>query len=213
MFKLSRNFRYIVRTQTRNVSTTSNKRSAMHNLPSLVFGKYLLHTNIISSGVLMWLGDICEQEIEYRRGILAKRYDYGRMTRMFLVGLGLGPIHHYYYLYIARIWPKRDFSTITKKLALDQFLMGPLCICTFFYTMGALERKPVQQMNDEITSKFLDVYLIDWCVWVPTQFINFYFVPVKYQVFYINAVTMFYNVFLSYIKHKDVEYLKMGDTT
>lgn len=47
---------------------------------------------------------------------------------------------------------------------------------------------------------------MDWCVWVPTQFINFYVVPVKYQVFYINAVTMFYNVFLSYIKHRDMEY-------
>lgn len=42
-------------------------------------------------------------------------------------------------------------------------------------------------------------------MWVPTQFVNFYVVPVKYQVFYINAVTMLYNVFLSYIKHVDAE--------
>lgn len=45
---------------------------------------------------------------------------------------------------------------------------------------------------------------MDWSVWPPTQFINFYFLPVRYQVLYINAVTMFYNVFLSYIKHREV---------
>lgn len=45
---------------------------------------------------------------------------------------------------------------------------------------------------------------MDWSVWPATQFINFYYLPVKYQVFYINAVTMLYNVFLSYIKHREV---------
>lgn len=45
---------------------------------------------------------------------------------------------------------------------------------------------------------------MDWMVWPPTQFINFYYVPVKYQVVYINAVTMLYNVFLSYIKHREL---------
>lgn len=52
---------------------------------------------------------------------------------------------------------------------------------------------------------------MDWCVWVPTQFINFYFVPVKYQVFYINAVTMLYNIFLSYIKHRDVQHHQLEE--
>ncbi|KAF7272013.1 hypothetical protein GWI33_015181 [Rhynchophorus ferrugineus] len=192
MSKLGQCLRCLGRLATRKMSTASGSGSSVKNINSLVFGKYLLHTNIISSGVLMWLGDICEQEIEYRRGKLTKRYDYGRMLRM--------------------VMPKRDLTTVTKKIALDQFVMSPLCIATFFYSMGLLEDKSVQKMNEELTAKFLDVYVMDWCVWVPTQFINFYFVPVKYQVFYINAVTMFYNVFLSYIKHKDVKYLKMGDT-
>lgn len=44
---------------------------------------------------------------------------------------------------------------------------------------------------------------MDWMIWVPTQFINFYYVPVKYQVIYVNVVSMIYDVFLSYIKHRD----------
>ncbi|XP_050296076.1 mpv17-like protein 2 [Anthonomus grandis grandis] len=209
MFKITR---YLL-PHIRHVSTSSSKSSSFHNIPNLVFGKYLLHTNIISSGVLMWLGDLCQQEIEYRQGRIEKRYDYGRMTRMFIVGIVLGPIHHYYYLYIAKIMPKRNLSTVLTKIGLDQFVMSPICIVTFFYGMGALEMKPIQKINTEIISKFLNVYVMDWCVWVPTQFVNFYFVPVKYQVFYINAVTMFYNVFLSFIKHKDMEKVQALEDT
>lgn len=194
--------------QLRNVSTTPVKKNIYHTIPNLVFGKYLLHTNIISSGVLMWLGDICQQELEYRQGKIKKRYDYGRMARMFVVGLGLGPLHHYYYLYIAKVMPKRNLSTVAIKIGLDQFIMSPTCIVTFFYSMGILELKPMVKINEEIKNKFVDVYVMDWCLWVPTQFINFYFVPVKYQVLYINAVTMLYNIFLSFIKHRDQEQLE-----
>ncbi|XP_066246159.1 mpv17-like protein 2 [Euwallacea similis] len=192
--------------RARGISVSPPKLSPIRTFHTLVFGKYLLHTNIISSGVLMWLGDLCQQEIEYRQRKILKRYDYGRMTRMFIVGLGLGPIHHYYYLYIAKIMPKRDLSTVFIKIGLDQFFMSPVCIAAFFYSMGMMEMKHLKQMNDEILAKFVDVYVIDWCVWVPTQFINFYIIPVKYQVFYINAVTMLYNVFLSYIKHVDADH-------
>lgn len=46
-----------------------------------VFGKYLLTTNIVSSGGLMAIGDIIQQEIEYQRNMLPKRYDYGRLSK------------------------------------------------------------------------------------------------------------------------------------
>lgn len=50
---------------------------------------------------------------------------------------------------------------------------------------------------------FLLLLQMDWCVWPPTQMINFFFVPNHYQVVYVNTVTMLYNVFLSYIKHTE----------
>ncbi|KAL3269377.1 hypothetical protein HHI36_008447 [Cryptolaemus montrouzieri] len=85
----------------------------------------------------------------------------------------------------------------------DQLLMGPVCIVFFFSGMGLLEGKTVNNMKNEIKNKFLDVYLVDWCIWPPSQFINFYYVPVRYQVLYINFLTFLYDAFLSYVKHKD----------
>lgn len=48
-------------------------------LVGMFFGKYLLLTNTVSSGVLMIAGDVISQEIEYRRGELKNRYDYKRI--------------------------------------------------------------------------------------------------------------------------------------
>lgn len=169
-----------ITTLKQNVSTSKSHKTPIRSGITLVFGKYLLATNTISSGVLMILGDIFQQEIEYQRQILDKRYDVGRLgnilkcklyhifylflfsfiARMFIVGLALGPLHHYYYVWIAEKWPARTAKVITWKIMLDQFVMSPLCIATFFYGMGGLERKTIQHMNDEITNKFKEVYLV-----------------------------------------------------
>lgn len=79
---------------------------------------------------------------------------------MFVVGLGLGPVHHYYYVWLANKWPARTAKIITWKILLDQFIMSPICITGFFYGMGSLEGKCIKDMNDEIISKFQEVYLV-----------------------------------------------------
>lgn len=66
-------FRYYSSKPKRNYSSLRSGWDA-------VFGKYLLTTNIVSSGGLMAIGDIIQQEIEYQRNMLAKRYDYGRLS-------------------------------------------------------------------------------------------------------------------------------------
>ena len=48
----------------------------------LIFGKYLLTTNTVSSGVLMMLGDMAAQKIEYHRGHKKKEFDWYRIGKI-----------------------------------------------------------------------------------------------------------------------------------
>ncbi|XP_049866565.1 mpv17-like protein 2 [Pectinophora gossypiella] len=167
------------------------------------FKENLLLTNSLSSGGFMALGDMIQQEYEYRQNQIPKRYDWARMKRMFIVGSLLGWGHHHYYLHLDVLLPKTNMKTVFLKVAADQFFCAPITIVCFFYGMGYLENKSVTQCTDELTKKFKYVYLGDWIFWPPVQCINFYFLPSKYRVFYINIATMIFDVYLSLMKHYD----------
>lgn len=146
----------------------------------LMFGKYILTTNIVSSGILMAAGDVIQQHVEYRNKLRSTPIDYSRLGRiivfhlchvrfviffitgrMFAIGLIEGPIHHVYYMtFLERILPKSDLSSVGKKIILDQFVASPLFIFTFFYGLGMLERKSLNECNTEIMMNAWEVYVV-----------------------------------------------------
>lgn len=67
-------------TIVRHLSKPVCKQSPLRVSASLAFGKYLLVTNIISSGILMLIGDGIQQEIEYHQNKRKQRYDYKRLS-------------------------------------------------------------------------------------------------------------------------------------
>ncbi|XP_055627807.1 mpv17-like protein 2 [Toxorhynchites rutilus septentrionalis] len=185
-------------------SKPSSDKPTVRRVWRLLFGRYLLITNTVSSGVLMMIGDVAAQAIEMKRDAVEKRqFDWRRIGYMTLVGISQGPLHHYLYKWMDRILPGVNLKTVFQKIGIDQFVMSPIFIITYMYSAGLLEGNSVRRCSDELADKFWVIYTADWLIWPPTQFINFYFLSPKYRVLYINGITMLYNVFLCYIKHND----------
>ncbi|XP_050079880.1 mpv17-like protein 2 [Anopheles maculipalpis] len=177
----------------------------MRRIWKLLFGRYLLVTNTVSSGVLMLAGDMAAQEIENRinNKTASTGRDWKRMSNMTLVGLSQGPLHHYLYKWMDVFLPGASVRTVLKKIAIDQFAISPIFIITYLYSAGLLEGATITECTAELQHKYWTIYTADWLVWPPTQFINFYLITPKYRVLYINVITMLYNVFLCYIKHNN----------
>jgi len=168
------------------------------------FGKHLLVTNVVSSGGLLILGDFLQQKLEISKDG-KQTFDKERSARMGLVGLSQGPPHHYWYLYLDKLLPGKSNNVISKKILADQIIAAPFFAITFIYGACLLEGKSLGSCWLEFKEKFPTIYLFDWCIWPPTQAINFAFVPAPYRVLYVNGVTVLWDVFLSYIKHKTDE--------
>lgn len=148
--------------RTVQFSRPPKPKSKFETAVDLVFGKYLLTTNVVSSGVLMGLGDLMCQEIQIQGNKLEKRYDWIRIRNMFIVGCLSGPLNHYFYRWMDKVMPKADFVSAAKKIVLDQLLISPACYLLFFYSAGYLEKQTIQESTDEMKSKFITVYTVSY---------------------------------------------------
>ncbi|EDW06725.2 uncharacterized protein Dmoj_GI15250 [Drosophila mojavensis] len=140
--------------------------------------KFLLFTNVGISLTLSSLGDVLEQQLElYNKEI--EEYSSIRTRHMATSGVAVGIICHYWYQ------------------LLDKYLPGR----TFFVTLGILEKKEAHEVWEEIKEKAWKLYAAEWTVWPVAQFVNFYWIPTHYRIFYDNVISLGYDVFTSKVKH------------
>lgn len=103
-----------------------------------LFGRYLLVTNTVVSGLLDAVGDVLEQRLER-----VSPHDTPRTLRMGTVGLMLGPVDHFWYRFLDSRMPGRRSSTVAKKVAVDTIVFGPVAIVLFYMSeSGTLASPP-----------------------------------------------------------------------
>ncbi|KAA8493063.1 Protein sym1 [Porphyridium purpureum] len=138
--------------------------------------------------------NVSPQVLQQQQAPWYQRLNYGRIAAFAAFGgLFFAPVTHYWY----QILQNRLGSVGTRVLA-DQALFAPLAIsATFAYMLtydgkargGAVQRK--------IRNDLAPTLKMNWTVWVPTQAVNFLFVPLPFRVLVVNSVGLVWNVFLA----------------
>ncbi|KAI3929097.1 hypothetical protein MKW92_051876 [Papaver armeniacum] len=177
-------------------------------------------TQIISSGFLWGTGDIAAQAVTHHYS-LKKRHlnhdsteafkiNWKRVGTTGLFGLAfVGPVGHFWYQGLDRFikqglkLPPKSARAVAAKVVVDGVIFGPLDLFVFFTYMGFSTGKSVEQVKEDVKRDFLPALVLEGGVWPILQVANFRFVPVQYQLLYVNTFCLIDSAFLSWIDQQE----------
>jgi len=199
----------------------------MMDLMSKFFRKHLLITNIALSVTLSGVGDVIQQKYENRNKHSTLKTPLPKESNMSFtlsqtksksslctnrtivqsVAFGgvSGVLCHYWYNHLDRIYSAsnhRQIKIVIKKILCDQIIFSPILIVACLLAACIMNGREKENIFKEVTHKGQELYLAEWLLWPPAQFINFYFLPTRYRVLYDNIISLFYDVYTSYVQNK-----------
>lgn len=165
---------------------------------------FLFLTNTGISFGLSGLGDLIQQGIEKRKQTVPKTsVNWSRTLHMSTsFGLTSGVLCHFWYSYLDRVLPGKGLRVVVQKVAWDQVLFSPVCITAcLLVSQGLRDSLTTSQFLGQTLQLGGRLYLAEWVIWPPAQFVNFYFLPPHYRVLYDNLVSLTYDTYTSHILH------------
>ncbi|XP_068344819.1 uncharacterized protein [Pyrus communis] len=177
-----------------------------------------LKTQVISSGVLWGVGDIAAQYVTHsnarRRLHLSDtdadfKVNWKRVAITSTFGFAfVGPVGHFWYEGLDKfiklklhLQPK-SARFVAAKVAMDGLIFGPLDLLVFFTYMGFSTGKNSVQVKEDLKRDFLPALALEGGVWPIVQIANFRYVPVRYQLLYVNIFCLLDSAFLSWVEQQ-----------
>lgn len=89
-------------------------------------------------------------------------------------------------------------TVAVKKVFVDQFVFAPSFLVMILAAVGTMQGKPWKAVKNDIEANYFDVLKTNYLIWPWVQLVNFYYIPLQYQVLLVQSVALFWNTYLSW---------------
>ena len=170
-------------------------------------------TKSLTAFVMVTIGDMNSQLIEKCRKYLfilvvfklnksePKGFNLKRTLRFASLALFLtAPYFHFYTVhFLPKFFPINNFGSLVIRVLFDSIVCSPL-MNLFIHTMiPFLEGKGFEEIKVRIKGRFWPTQLSAWSYWPWMQMINFWFIPIPFQVLYLNFAALIWYMIFSYM--------------
>ncbi|KAL0895774.1 hypothetical protein ABMA27_011825 [Loxostege sticticalis] len=151
----------------------------------------------IQTGTLMATGDIISQTFIERKSF--KDVDLKRTVGFSSIGFFVGgPALRVWYGLLNNHIGSDGKAVALKKVFVDQVVFAPAFLLLILTAVGTLQGKNWENIEKDVEANYLDVLKTNYYVWPWVQLVNFYYIPLQYQVLVVQSVALFWNTYLSW---------------
>ncbi|XP_041974486.1 protein Mpv17 [Aricia agestis] len=165
--------------------------------------KHPILMQAVQTGLLMGTGDIISQTLIEKR--TREQFDFKRTAQFSSIGFfALGPSLRMWYGTLNKYVGSSGKTVALKKVCFDQVIFAPTCLFFILLSVGLMQGKDIDRIKSEMQNNYPDVLITNYYVWPFVQLLNFYFVPLHYQVLLVQTVALFWNTYLSWKTNKTI---------
>lgn len=167
------------------------------NLYSRLLKNNLILVQSVQAGILCGTGDVIAQVVTEKKS--ASEIDINRTGCFVVLGAGfIGPTITIWYKFLSRTLGDKGKSVALKKVAVDQLLFVPPFQIALITVINSLQGRDFEFIKDQLRQKYTDILIAGYKLWPAVQIVNFYFVPLSYQVLVVQSVALFWNAYISW---------------
>lgn len=113
-----------------------------------------------------------------------------------------GPALRSWYGFLNNFVGSKGKTVAVKKVLMDQIVFAPTFLLFILSSVGFMQGKSLENIEKDIKNNYLDVLITNYYIWPFVQIINFYYIPLQYQVLIVQTVALFWNTYLSWKTNK-----------
>ncbi|KAH8304292.1 hypothetical protein KR059_005652, partial [Drosophila kikkawai] len=157
----------------------------------------------LNVAAIMGLGDTGAQLFIENKDL--DDWDAGRTLRFSALGfVFVAPVVRRWYLFLEKKVPKElpAMQRGVRKMLTDQVLFAPPFTLAMSCLVPLVNGESMEQVKSRIRDSYFTILGRNYMLWPMAQVINFSFVPLSYQVLYVQVIALIWNSYVSMMLNK-----------
>ncbi|VDM96819.1 unnamed protein product [Thelazia callipaeda] len=160
-------------------------------------GKICTYWCYYYAGALAATADVLTQNVVEKRWHKGEYSGIRTVRFATLILFWIAPITYRWFLLLEKLKGKPNLLPL-KRMIIDQSMAAPTFTFTFITNLHLLERKPFHEALGIAKKEIIPVMKTNYRVWPAVQLVNFYLLPLRYRLVFVQFVGLFWNMYLSY---------------